>query len=1346
MVLVAFLAISQKVRAYELRGSCYGNNLSTVTACCNDGCEGTNYWSGCYVYDALGTGTAYRYYCECFGHPNSPVCTSTCTDDCSSGQTGCNSAQTKRWTCGEANDGDTCKDKIYTNCSSGYYCSNGSCVVCSNECSSGQTGCSNSTQNWSCVQNANSCWVKSYSTCPSGYTCSNGSCISQPNTPPTLSNPYYTSGLLFLYYFDAEGDSAVAVGLYLYNSSKSFLNYYNLTQYSGGWYVVDFNSLTDGFYYYQAVAYDGKAYGYYPSSDLSQYASFTKITCNNECNSGESACNNSTQRWYCAQDTYGCRVKVTETCSSGQACSNGTCQAISLSTPVLSASASIVRNNIGYNIRASTDPNYNGYEFQEDTNSSFTNQIGWSQAAATKSFSHLVTSKTTYYYRARAVGLAGQYSSWSNIVSVVIDPCTDECSFGSIGCNSISQRWSCSEANDGDICLDKINTNCQSGYSCSNGNCIQNCTSDCVSGQMGCNGSSTVTKCQLDSDGCYHMLGWQTCNVGYACSGGSCVVVNHAPVISNYYYNASNFSVYVTITDQDGDQIQSVYVLFFKWNVNVWEPYGISSGYKMQQFSGNDSKTGIIFSLDIGSFPDSTYAFWYLLASDGKDTTILPMGPSQAFSICHPNWQCGSWSNCYYPDIAPPGYKTTDWIQKRSCSDIAGCSAQITWEYKPCDCNYTTFEWVPPLTTTDGNEAYFKLTWTGNCQGDHLVIQQQTAKPPFCYCSNDMWKNEGDPLIIDEYDAQGNEQIFPWQAFYADASFRLFLERNWASPCIPIMPTSNYLDVKPRSFPADTKTFEQAIHLTQIPAICNADTTLTDECYRYWAEMGISYESQLINSFSAYQLAWFGTCVACTISVAAEPSLILSWLGGPISASADIALVITGNLACDFCSQMPISLTETRALQLSDAFMASQALKRVDDLSSLGIIADYIPAKNGAYITYLDDVGKEITEAYGISSQGTNSLTFSNKIQSFPFEIAEDYNLINVHRNLVPLNLRDFQELTLSFNEETAKTYWENLQNMFDDDLYLMEADHAWQVGNQGKLPGSIRDYVQDVTPIPGIDYAHASYASSYDKWVITFNLANDVLPTASGGLIPQWEAAVYGMLPHEYIHVSTFALIEKFTDPYGVQYVLASIPKTVDATNCWFAEFYAHTIYVEAIKNDPLRYQKYIDSIYGLVHQANGGIDNWIAETVEYSKSEATMMYAQKNYQLIKLADYDAAQKIINQLDDPSAFLARNQEIENDAYSLFFNMVEEPGFQASNNMDWILKKYKLVVVADSPPLPPPPPPTPEPRKANGGSGSKPGGCNSSLIQSDTNQILNFVLLMLPGIYLLLRKKIAKQY
>ena len=1070
-------------------------------------------------------------------------------------------------------------------------------------------------------------------------------------------------------------------------------------------------------YYYRVRAID--SYG--NSSTWSNTISVTIIVCANECSSGQTDCNGTGQSWSCTQNTSGCWVKTYTTCPSGYACSSGSCQFIfPPNAPVLSVSTTTPANNTAYT--ANWTNTGVGYEIQEAADNGFSSPTGWSQASTSKTFNHSVSATTTYYYRVRAIDSYGNYGSWSNTISVTITlPCTPNWS-----CSS----WTtCTYNLHTRTCSDTNNCGTTSSMPVTSEPC---CISDCISGQMGCSDSATVSKCQIGTDGCYHMLGWQSCNVGTTCSSGSCVQINQPPVLSNWYLDPQTNNFYCTISDPDGDSLN-----WFK--IYVW----INGNYvdnSLSPYSGSDIKSGIVYSKNFDFLANGNYQY-FLYAGDSKNNyTLYPTsGQIPMFNICHPNWQCGEWGQCYW--VEDPNVR---WIQSRSCIDMNGCSNQTNQENRPCNCTYTSFEWFPPLSATDGNEAYLKLTWEGSCKDDHLVMQQQIGKPPFCFCSNDVWINKGDfiPITIDPNGTEGNQQTIPWEAFYADASFRMFLERvpSIGSIYTPIMPTSNYMNVKPRSFPANTETLQQAVLLSQLPATCNADLTLTDECYRYWDEMGISFENQLISTFSTYDLIWLGSCTACSGALAIEPNLILSWVGGPETGVPATALMITGRLACDFCSQLPISLTETKAFQVSEAFEANQALKRVYDLADMGITAEYLPSKNGAYVTYLDDAGKEINEVYGISSQGSGSLTFNNKIINFPTEIAEDYHLIDVHRNLVPLNLQSFQASTISFNQETATAYWRTLMNMFEDDIYKLEVEHAWEIGQKGKL-GAITNYVQEVQPVIGIDYAHASYEPHYNKWVITFNLENDVLPSVAGGTIPQWQAAVYGMLPHEYIHVASFELIEMFSDPNGIRYVLADIPKRPEATNRWFAEFYAHTIYVDAIKNDPFRYTEYLDSLYGLTHSVPGGVDQWIAEIVQYSKTEATMMKAQSSYQLLKFADPSSADLALSRLPDVDGFLARNEIIEGDVFRAYNDLAIEPGYTATADLDRVLKEYKVIQIpgASIPGTSPSASFNPE------SSASPSFGCQTFNDPNASNQFSNLVLLMIPLIYVLLRKKFAQQ-
>ncbi len=106
------------------------------------------------------------------------TCQDPCGDECTTGETGCSTDGTQTWTCGEAGDGDTCTDRLYTTCPDSTTCQNGSCV-CADECSTGETGCSaDSSQRWTCgeIGDGDTCTEEVYANCDPGTTCTNGQC------------------------------------------------------------------------------------------------------------------------------------------------------------------------------------------------------------------------------------------------------------------------------------------------------------------------------------------------------------------------------------------------------------------------------------------------------------------------------------------------------------------------------------------------------------------------------------------------------------------------------------------------------------------------------------------------------------------------------------------------------------------------------------------------------------------------------------------------------------------------------------------------------------------------------------------------------------------------------------------------------------------------------------------------------------------------------------------------------------------------------------------------------------------------------------------------------------------
>jgi agmatine/peptidylarginine deiminase len=106
------------------------------------------------------------------------ACLGACADECSVGDVGCSADLAQSWTCGEAGDGDTCLERIYTSCPGGTSCQNGTCT-CIDECSAGDVGCStDGSQRWTCGEagDGDTCLEEVYVACGSDETCVAGAC------------------------------------------------------------------------------------------------------------------------------------------------------------------------------------------------------------------------------------------------------------------------------------------------------------------------------------------------------------------------------------------------------------------------------------------------------------------------------------------------------------------------------------------------------------------------------------------------------------------------------------------------------------------------------------------------------------------------------------------------------------------------------------------------------------------------------------------------------------------------------------------------------------------------------------------------------------------------------------------------------------------------------------------------------------------------------------------------------------------------------------------------------------------------------------------------------------------
>ncbi len=105
--------------------------------------------------------------------------------------------------------------------------------------------------------------------------------------------------------------------------------------------------------------------------------------------------------------------------------------------------------------------------------------------------------------------------------------CSDECDTGEKRCNEINGQvgWEVCGNFDNDPCLEFGSfTSCQGGYTCENGNCVENCTNDCdTAGAHVCDGNGYRTCGNYDADSC---LEWSaditSCDDNQTCIGGQC--------------------------------------------------------------------------------------------------------------------------------------------------------------------------------------------------------------------------------------------------------------------------------------------------------------------------------------------------------------------------------------------------------------------------------------------------------------------------------------------------------------------------------------------------------------------------------------------------------------------------------------------------------------------------------------------------------------------------------------------------------------------------------------------------------------------------------------------------------
>ncbi len=189
-----------------------------------------------------------------------------------------------------------------------------------------------------------------------------------------------------------------------------------------------------------------------------------------------------------------------------------------------------------------------------------------------------------------------------------VDDCSDECpGSGSKQCADADTWQTCANW-DSDSCLEwGGDTDCQSGYVCSNGSCASSCSDECTTAATTvCDGTGGWRLCDyLDADPCLDLGSFNACAGNEECQDGSCVVVCTDDCTPNdLQCSAGNDAVEVCAADGDSDPC-------FEWKTQQSCTAGTEVCHQAQCVSTTAPATLVVSKLlyDCDGYPDTDYAY-----------------------------------------------------------------------------------------------------------------------------------------------------------------------------------------------------------------------------------------------------------------------------------------------------------------------------------------------------------------------------------------------------------------------------------------------------------------------------------------------------------------------------------------------------------------------------------------------------------------------------------------------------------------------------------------------------------------------------------------------------------------
>ncbi|MBU1220743.1 agmatine deiminase family protein [Myxococcota bacterium] len=282
----------------------------------------------------------------------------------------------------------------------------------------------------------------------------------------------------------------------------------------------------------------GTAYSTEPGPGYLCGGSYTCDDCTDDCTLNETGCNTDGSRWVCGQaDSDTCLDRIRIECPETMACVDGTCGGDDCTDDCTIGDTGCSDNSTRYICTEGGDGDscMDFVDFECGTGRECTEGLCLPPNGACGDLTYDGECQGTWsvycdegeliYYDCAEEGMVCGFISGEGYYDCMAPTaCTDDCVPGETSCsNDTSEVLVCAEAFDGDNCWDWKPQACEDGFTCQDGACVEDCTDECVEGEVGCSEDIDASwACVEAENGCLERV--ETLCVGSTtCEEGVCV-------------------------------------------------------------------------------------------------------------------------------------------------------------------------------------------------------------------------------------------------------------------------------------------------------------------------------------------------------------------------------------------------------------------------------------------------------------------------------------------------------------------------------------------------------------------------------------------------------------------------------------------------------------------------------------------------------------------------------------------------------------------------------------------------------------------------------------------------------